>query len=335
MISDDPFAPYYKFKGKFVNPYLKESKRTLWDIALWQLGYYNDPVFPTIPPADFSYPNPKTKLKESEPVVSWINHCTFLVEIDGVNFLTDPIWSNRCSPVSFFGPKRIHEPPCGIDELPEIHYVLISHNHYDHLDEPTVRKLHDRFPNITWIIPLGLKSWFAKRGITKTCELAWWEDADFDLDDKLSMTITAVPTQHFSGRGIFDTDKTLWVGYVVDFVRVKKSNKKLYFVGDTGYNEKSFKQIGSVFGGMDLSLIPIGTYIPHKFMDPVHIDPIKATAIHMDVKSKLSIGMHWKTFKLSGEPLIRPPYDLFLTMEENNLNPLDFRILDPGQKINW
>ena len=333
------FFTRWKKKGKvrFANSHINNIRRKAVDIFLWQIGYYNDKFLIVPPPYSFSYPNPKETLTKNSPEVTWINHCTFLLAIDGVHILTDPIWSKRCSPFHFFGPKRKHNPPISIEELPSIDFVFISHNHYDHLDKKSVLKLHKLYPNITWIVPLGVKKWFKDRGISQVRELSWWEETLISdpKHPEIELKVTAVPAQHYSGRGIFDKNRSLWVGFVIDCIREKKGNKRFYFVGDTGYNEKDFNAIGEKFGEMDLSLIPIGTYIPHKFMDPVHIDPEKATAIHKEVKSRLSVGMHWRTFRLSGETLERPPYDLFLALQKEGLDPSTFRILEPGQTIHW
>lgn len=328
----------FQRKGKkFINPHIDNARRSLVDIALWQLGFYNDRKSPKRIPDDFCYPNPKRRPKKTLPQVTWINHCTFLVEIDGLRILTDPIWSERCSPLDFLGPRRRHAPPLKIKKLPSIDIVLISHNHYDHLDRKTILDLNERFPEITWVVPLGVKKWFDKQGFSQVIELAWWESSQLSLikHPKLEMSITAVPSQHFSGRGLFDKNSTLWAGFVVEFKRKKKKAKRFYFVGDTGYNRRDFKAIGKRFGEMDLSLIPIGTYVPHKFMDPVHINPNKAAKIHEEVHSRLSVGMHWKTFRLSGEELDRPPYDLYSVLEKKKVDPKTFRVIDPGQTINW
>ena len=328
----------FRRRGKrFVNPHLDNARRSLVDITLWQLGFYNDRRLPKEAPKGFKYPNSKRKAKKTTPQVTWINHCTFLVEVDGLRVLTDPIWSDRCSPFDFLGPKRRHKPALKMKTLPAIDLVLISHDHYDHLDKKTVHALNERFPTITWVVPLGVKKWFEKQGLKHVVELAWWESSSLSFLSHLNLElkITAVPSQHFSGRGVFDKNRTLWAGYVVEFKRKKKRLKRLYFVGDTGYNRRDFKAIGKKFGEMDLSLIPIGTYVPHKFMDPVHIDPKKAVSIHREVKSRLSVGMHWKTFRLSGEDLDQPPYDLFCMLEKKEIDPKTFRVLNPGQTINW
>lgn len=310
---------------RFVNPYLKNNRRTMKDVVLWQLGYYDDQHLPVTPPEDFEYPNPLCLLDKSQPQVTWVNHCSFVVRWEGMTILTDPIWSDRCSPFPFMGPKRTHAPGVDLDALEMVDIVLISHDHYDHLDEKTVRRLNKKFPNIWWMVPQGVKKWFDKRGFANVREFSWWQKGLVG-----PFTITAVPCQHFSGRGLFDHDSTLWVGYVLE-----TEDKRMYFVGDTGYNEYDFSTIGDAFDGMDLAMIPVGTYVPHKFMDPVHICPVRACSIHQEVKSRKSVGMHWKTFRLSAEELIQPPFDLYLTMQENGLDPLDFRVLEPGQTINW
>ncbi len=330
------FHSFNKKGSRFINPYCKKNKRGIVDLLLWGLGYYNDKSSSNIPP-NFSYPNPSKKVKHQNPTAMWINHCSFLIQIDGLHLLTDPIWSQRCSPFSFVGPRRKHQLPFSLEKLPPIDLVLISHDHYDHLDRQTVRKLHQLNPSILWVVPLGVGKWMNKQKITHVIELGWWDEVFLEVegDPPLEIKVSAVPSQHFSGRALFDKNQRLWVGYVIEFKRFKKRKKRVYFVGDTGYNTKDFKAIGKRFKEIDLSLIPIGTYLPKKFMEPVHISPKKAMLIHKEVNSKLSVGMHWKTFRLSGESLYQPPYDLYKALTQAKLNPETFRVLDPGQKINW
>jgi N-acyl-phosphatidylethanolamine-hydrolysing phospholipase D len=331
------FDPFYQEGERYINPHCQNTRRELYDVLLWQIGYYKDKRAPKHVPELFEYPNSQRQVQQDRPTVTWINHCSFLIQVDGLHLLTDPIWSQRCSPFDFLGPRRKHEPPLPLEALPHIDIVLISHNHYDHLDRKTVEKLHKRNPATLWIIPKGVGKWMQKQGITHYIELAWWEKIDLDVEGcpKLCLTVTAVPSQHFSGRSLFDKNKSLWAGYVVDFNRDKRKKKRLYFVGDTGYNRKDFKAIGEKFKKMDLSLIPIGTYVPAQFMDPVHISPHKAVKIHQEVRSKMSIGMHWKTFRLSEEHLEQPPYDLYRALEKEKIDPKHFRVIDPGQQVNW
>jgi N-acyl-phosphatidylethanolamine-hydrolysing phospholipase D len=240
--------------------------------------------------------------------------------------LTDPVWDSHCSPIRLKAFERISQPPIPLADLPPIDIVLISHNHYDHLDEKTVATLHHYHPQIEWIVPQGLSPWFHARGIHFVTEMAWWEKHHGPKDS----LITAVPTQHFSGRTLWDKNKTHWNGYVLE-----ANDKRVYFVGDTGYNEIDFKEIGKHWPYMDLSLIPIGTYVPSQFMKTVHISPYEAVQIHQDVNSRFSLGMHWKTFKLSDEPIDRPPFDLYLAMKEKGL-PFDtFLPIDIGTQVNF
>lgn len=310
---------------KYSNPHGDDIRRSLWDLLLWRTGRYDDPIPRLSPPADFVYPAAPGQWSKQLPSAVWIGHSSFLIEWEGLAILTDPVWDNYCSPIPFKSLKRHHEPPISLSDLPRIDLVLISHNHYDHLDVKTVRHLHSFHPEIQWIVPLGLSRWFSSRGIRQVTELDWWKS--FQIQE---MSITAVPAQHFSGRTLWDLNRTFWNGYVVEM-----KGKRFYFTGDTGYNPVDFKQIGENWPHMDLSLIPIGTYVPQKFMQPVHCSPREAVEIHADVKSKLSLGMHWKTFRLSGEPMDRPPFDLYLAMSAKKLPCDTFLPVDPGVYVNW
>ncbi len=306
---------------RFSNPYLFDSKRSIWNYLLWKTGLYDDPDHLPPLPADFSYPASPDFFDPNLPFVLWIGHSTFLIAVDGKLILTDPVWDSHCAPIRLKSFKRRHDPAIDLCDLPKIDYVLISHNHYDHLDAKTVKHLHAFHPEIEWVIPLGLSKWFHARGISRVHELNWWETWD---------CITAVPAQHFSGRSIWDQNKTFWNGYVFE-----RDGKRFYFTGDTGYNPVNFKMIGECWPHMDLSMIPIGTYVPRKFMQPVHCSPKEAVQIHTEVKSKLSIGMHWKTFCLSDEPMDRPPYDLYLAMSEKKLPYDTFLAVEPKTYVNW
>lgn len=308
----------------YCNPHLVGDRRRVRDFIRWKMGHYQDLKLAP-PPEGFVYPAGVREYRGGEDSAVWIGHSTYLIDCGGVRFLTDPVWSDYCSPVKLGVFKRHSEPAFGLEMVPKVDVVLISHNHYDHLDEPTVRRLAQLQPHILWVVSKGLKKWFGVRGIENCIELNWWESWS-----GLGCQVTGVPTQHFSGRTLFDRNKTLWNGYVVEM-----REKKFYFVGDTGYNEFDFKAIGKAFAPIDLSLIPIGTYVPRKFMMTVHSSPDDAVQIHEDVGSKLSLGMHWNTFRLSEEPMNRPPYDLYLAMKKKNL-PFDtFIPVNTGVRVNW
>lgn len=312
--------------NRFVNPHIKDIKRNLWDAMMWRLGYYDEKTPRAAPPSNFFYPAALASCDRLRPLALWIGHSTFMIQVHGLTFLTDPIFSQFCSPIHCQVFKRRHEPALTIDELPPIDCVLISHNHYDHLDEKSVIQIHRQKRDIVWIVPKGLKRWFEKRGIDSVFELDWGQAHQLNHQCQ----ITAVPAQHFSGRHLWDKNRTLWCGYVVEC-----KDKTFYFVGDTGYNAIDFKEIGKKWLSIDLSMIPIGVYVPQKFMQPVHINPYEAVKIHCDTNSRLSLGMHWKTFRLSEEPIDLPPYDLYLAMKEKGLAYETFLPVEPGRSINW
>ncbi len=318
----------------YYNPYLKNVKKGFIHFLLWQCGYNNDPAALVPLPFDFSYPNPQTLPSVTAPQVTWVNHSTFLVKVGQEVFLTDPIWSKRCSPLPFLGPKRHHPTPFAVDEIRTLSTVLISHDHYDHLDRETVKELLACYPHLRWVVPLGVKKWFQHHFPTiapdKLIELDWWESIYLNKETR----ITAVPAQHFSGRGFFDRNKTLWLGYVIETTN-SDEEKRFYFAGDTGYNSHDFKEIGRHFGPLDLSLLPIGSYVPRRFMQFVHVHPAESVNIHRDVRSRLSVGGHWGTFRLAEEPINYPPYDLYIALQKEGLSCEMFRVLQPGQTINW
>ncbi len=318
-----------KKNGRYINPHVADTGFGPLDVLLWKLGWFSDPAEQKHVPKNCIYPPIIDAFDPEKPSLTWINHDSFLIKYAGLHILTDPIWNKRCSPFPFMGPKRTHPPAMGLEELPRIDFVLISHNHYDHLEKSTVKKLFQANPEIQWIVPQGLKGWFYKQGISKVIELSWWEQCH--PPSSIPIKVTAVPAQHFSGRRLGDKNKSLWVGFIVEFDK----SKTLYFAGDTGYNPIHFKEIGNRWKNIDLSLIPIGCYIPRKFMSAIHIDPEQAVALHKEVGSKLSIGMHWKTFQLGDEKPHQPPYDLHLALQKSALDPATFRALEPGYAINW
>jgi L-ascorbate metabolism protein UlaG (beta-lactamase superfamily) len=245
--------------------------------------------------------------RSQELLVTVIGHSSVLIQIDDINIITDPHFSERASPVSFAGPKRVAQPAIKIEDLPPIDYVLISHNHYDHLDLPSLKKLHNKFKP-QFLVPLGDSYLLESEGIKNISEMDWWE---FKLKD--SLKIHFVPVQHWSARGIFDKRKSLWGGFVVE------GTQKIFFAGDTGYG-KVFKQIEEKLGPMDLSLIPIGAYEPRFFMKNAHINPDEAVKIFLDTKSSKALGIHFKTFaKLTDEYIDRPEKDLKKALEKYNI----------------
>jgi N-acyl-phosphatidylethanolamine-hydrolysing phospholipase D len=305
---------------RFINPHLTDEKRGFRDALRWKMGGYADPKpLPNLP-EDFIYPATFKPYDRNKPSAIWVGHSTYLIKTAEKTFLTDPVWSEHCSPIRLPIFRRLSPTPFSLEHLPRVDVVLISHNHYDHLDKKAVRMLHALQPHILWVLPKKLAPWFHRLGITSCVELNWWEKHG---------NITAVPAQHFSGRTLWDRDKTFWNGYVVG------GEKTFYFVGDTGYNPFHFREIGELFPQIDLSLIPIGSYLPRAFMAPVHCNPSDSVQIHLDTGSRFSLGMHWKTFCLSEEPTHRPPFDLHLAMEEKGLKAESFLPGEIGVHVNF
>jgi N-acyl-phosphatidylethanolamine-hydrolysing phospholipase D len=221
---------------------------------------------------------------------TWIGHATLLVQIAGKNILTDPHFSDRASPVQWAGPKRVVAPAISMSDLPVIDMVILSHNHYDSLDANSIDGLVRREggTETLFLVPAGLRDWFANRGVTQVIEFDW-----FDNHETEGLAITAVPVQHWSKRIFSPRDSSLWAGWIVE-----ANGFKFFFAGDSGYTP-FFKEIGARFGPFDLAAIPIGAYEPRWFMRFHHLSPEEAVKVHLDVKSKKSIAIHWGTFVLA------------------------------------
>ena len=255
--------------------------------------------------------------------VTWVGHATLLVQLDGLNILTDPQWSLRASPVGFAGPKRVTPPALAFEALPPIHVVVISHDHYDHLDVATVRRLAaDHRPR--FLVPLGMKAWFAELGIHEVEELDWW-----DARTVRGVTFTCVPAQHFAQRSLWDANRRLWAGWAM-----AGRQRRLFFAGDTAYFD-GFKEIGTRLGPFDLAAIPIGAYLPPVIMKQVHTDPADALAAFEDVSARAMIPIHWGTFDLAEEPLEEPPVLLERLARERGLGPDRVWIFKHGETRSW
>ena len=261
---------------------------------------------------------------ENQKTLTWIGHATVLVQFAGRNILTDPLFSQRASPVQWAGPRRVVAPGISIENLPPIHMVFISHDHYDALDEGSILKLFQRpgGDETDFFVPLGLKKWFNKRGITRVFEMDWWDKTQME-----NFTITAVPVQHWSKRSPFSKNQTLWAGWVIEI-----PDFRFFFAGDSGYCPH-FKQIGDKFGKIDLAAIPIGAYEPRWFMEKYHISPEESVKVHQDINAEKSVGIHWGTFILTDEPLDEPPERLAEAVNKAGLESDAFVTLKHGQTI--
>jgi L-ascorbate metabolism protein UlaG (beta-lactamase superfamily) len=264
------------------------------------------------------------KSNKDKITATWIGHATILLQLDGKNILTDPIFSQRASPVQWAGPKRLVPPGLSFENLPPIDIVVISHDHYDALDKQTIIKLFKKKDGAKTVfyVPLGLKGWFHGLGISNVVELGWWEH-----HRKNSLKITAVPVQHWSKRSVFSRNKTLWAGWVIQSDRFR-----FFFCGDSGYTPY-FKQIGLKLGPFDLSALPIGAYEPRWFMRRHHMSPEEALQVHFDLQSRKSVAIHWGTFILTDEPLDEPPQRLKAAITQKENPAPDFVVLKHGETI--
>lgn len=257
--------------------------------------------------------------------VTYINHATCLIQTTDYNILTDPVWSHRVSPFTFVGPKRVRHPGIAFDKLPKIDIVLISHNHYDHLDLHTLKRLEKAFQPY-FFAPLGNRKLLTKHGLSKVQEFNWWDSSSVFKNSELKITL--VPAQHFSGRGLHDRDKALWGGFV--FELIKENPIKVFFAGDTGY-ASHFKQIYEKFGAIDVSLLPIGAYEPSYIMQEMHMNPKEAVLAHLDLHSRCSIPIHYGTFQLTDEGIDEPLNDLAKAIEEYQLREDAFKVVPEGE----
>lgn len=250
--------------------------------------------------------------------VFFVNHSTFLIQMDGLNILTDPVWSKRVSPLSWAGSKRYRKPGVSLDLLPKIDLVLLSHNHYDHLDIATI-KILEKVHSPKFIVPLGVDKILLKNGISDIQQLDWHSHTVFK-----GLKIIAAPAIHTSARGMFDKNKTLWCGFIL------KGSKNLYYAGDTAYDNELFKKIGKKYSGVDVSLIPIGAYKPEWFMSSIHTNPEEAVKIHLDIGSKKSMACHFGTFELSEEGQPEVSMDLGKALNKLQVPKKDFIMPDEG-----
>jgi len=307
-----------------------------WQIPSWFKGL---PPAPEAPPPvvapDLAFIASNTGA-QARPAATFIGHATVLVQVPtangSLNVLTDPVFGERASPVSFAGPKRFQPPGVALKDLPRIDLVLISHNHYDHLDEDSVKALNAQAggPPL-FVVPLGIKPWLAERGVTNAVELDWWDSVTLPATPSAqalvqrngagiaagassdAVQVFLTPAQHWSARGLGDRMKTLWGGFALLSPKLH-----VFYSGDTGYS-KDFadiqarlapRQADAQGGGFDLALLPVGAYEPRWFMKDQHVNPDESVRIHRELRARRSLGVHWGTFSLTDEALDQPPKDL-------------------------
>lgn len=336
-------TPAHHGPDGFRNNYIGPINKSLLDVVQWRIGRWRDglplPLKEPIPTqaADLGFIHANARAGAAmQPAVTWIGHATTLVQASGLNIITDPAFSQRVSPVQFLGPERAQPPGVALAELPRIDVVVVSHNHYDHLDRLSVLLLEQQAGGAPlFLVPLGNRKWMQDLGLSRVVELDWWQKHGVTPPDGgAAVDFFLTPVQHWSGRYWLDKQQTLWGGWAVfgpDF--------HWYFGGDTGYSKDfadtrerfAARQTPAQGGGFDLALLPIGAYQPRWFMTEQHIDPIEAVKAHRDLGARRSLGIHWGTFDLAEEPLDQPPRDLAESLRRASLSADDFFVLKIGE----
>lgn len=335
----DPAKPHHTREG-FKNNYIDSVDKPVSGLLKWRWQAWRQDLPP--PPKE---PTPvvaadlvtikanATKGAAMSPSITWIGHATMLVQASGLNVLTDPVFSERASPFQFVGPKRMQAPGVALADLPAIDAVVISHNHYDHLDRHSIKALDERAQGKTlFLVPLGIKQWLADIGVHNAVELDWWQSHTVG-----NVEFHFTPVQHWTARALGDRNQSLWGGWAAfgpDF--------HWYFSGDTGYSQ-DFRDTQQHFAaknqtgapgaqdGFDLALIAVGAYEPRWFMKEQHVNPAEAVQIHRDLHARRSVGVHWGTFSLTDEPLDQPPRDLADARRAQGVADEDFSVMKIGE----
>lgn len=248
-------------------------------------------------------------LQGDDDAVWFLGHACIMLRLQQQVVLIDPALSPRASPLRFYGPKRHTPAPLAIAQLPRLDYVLISHNHYDHLDAPTIRQILSRFPDVRFVVPLGLKPWFTRQGARHVVQLDWWQQATFG-----DIQVHAVPARHWSMRTLKDRNRSLWCGWTVH-----SPTLRFWFSGDSGYSD-NLLEIPRRLGPFNLAALPIGAWAPEWFMQSQHMNPTQAVALHRAAGCPLTIPIHWGVFELADESLDAPPAVLSQAMQAAQLD---------------
>lgn len=320
--------PAHHAPDGYRNPWQSSAPHGFGLFLKWQLermlGRRTQEVFRPLLPVQSTIET-LSPLSEKSCAVTWVGHSTFFIQIDGLCILTDPIWSVRASPFRWIGPHRLRPPGVGLSSLPRVDVVLISHDHYDHLDVATVRRLVQLHPAARWFAPLGVGGWLSRHGADDITELDWWGRS---ADGRL--TISCTPAQHFSGRSLA-RNRTLWCGWTIS-----SGGCRVFFAGDTALHPE-FGEIAARYGPFDAVILPIGAYEPRWFMRPVHMDPSDAVTAFRQISEvhpenrTVMVPSHWGTFRLTDESPGEPPHLTRVAWSRSGLRTEDLWVLDPGE----
>jgi N-acyl-phosphatidylethanolamine-hydrolysing phospholipase D len=320
-----PGHPPHHVRGGFRNTdpdFYRPSAWTRWSFVVRRL-WTNSTAPRTFEAPRVSNDGALLRAGSINPSITWIGHATVLVQLGKVNVLTDPQWSDRASPVSWGGPSRLNSPGIEFENLPRIDVVLISHDHYDHLDLTTVKRLADVHDPL-FVVPLGMKAWFAENGMKRVEELDWWQERVYR-----GVRFVCLPAQHFGQRTLSDANERLWASWAV-----VGSERRLYFSGDTGYFD-GFKDVGKRLGPFDVAAIAIGAYLPPEIMKAVHLTPEEAVRAFTDLDARTLLGIHWGTFDLADEPLDEPPQRMLAEIRRRGIDSARGWIFNIGETRAW
>ncbi len=308
------------YDGRFFsNPWMKSNHNFL-DVIKWQ--WTRHPAKWPLWLDDNKKPTLIQPTKQKSLTITFVNQASFYIQTQNLSLLTDPVFSMRTSPVTFAGPKRVRPPGLQISEIPKLDIVLISHNHYDHMDKESIQQLSARF-NPLFIVPLKNKELVQSFGAKRVIELDWWQESQ----ELPLIKVTLVPSQHWSSRGFFDRNTALWGGFVIE-----ADGLNVFFAGDTGYGPH-FSWIQKKWPGMDLSILPIGAYEPRWFMGAYHMNPQDAVKAHKDLNARRSIGCHFGTFQLTDEAIDAPLKDLEKAKAIYQIQDEHFQTLMNGESL--
>lgn len=303
---------------RFFNPHGSTGK-SLWDVLRWMVREPSEPWPSAVPLA--GQPAPPTEVAPGECAITFINHCTLLLQWPHLRVLTDPVFSDRVSPVTWAGPRRVSPPGVPLDALPPVDVVLVSHNHYDHLDAASLRAVFARHDALA-VTPLGNGRVLSRLGARRVEERDWWSSVPVG-----AATITLTPARHWSNRLGVPRNAALWGGFWID-----AGGCSVYFAGDTAYGPH-FRDIAARHGAPDVSLLPIGAYEPAWFMREQHMHPGEAVQAHEDLGSPLSVATHHGTFRLTNEGWDAPVRALARAKALRGMATERFRVLAPGETI--
>ncbi len=319
--------------GGFRNPWPDSEPRGWGDVLRWTRERRKQTRVANPPRGSFASTTPAVvypRAGATEFTATWIGHSTTLLQMGGLNVLTDPVFSQRAFPVQWMGPRRVMDPALDLEALPPLDVVLLSHNHYDHLDRPAVKRIARAHPSASWVVPLELGRYVRGWGVRDIVELDWWQHAEVK-----GLRVTGTPARHFSARWLGDRCNTLWCGYAIEIGGVRA-----YFAGDTAYHPQ-FGEIASRCGPFEFVMMPIGAYDPRWFMHVMHTDPEEAVQAYVDLTASgvtplpLMLAVHWGTFRLTDEPMDEPPRRTIAAWRHHGLDETRLWVAKFGETRRW